>query len=205
MQVQARVAVAVTTLVLLFACPPGVQGSKAAPASPTLDYEFHSVMPLGSEMFLLDGYKGSVLLMATAISPELEGWKRENYGGSRFLLAQDGSRAVLYPRQVQFRVTASASERVPMDYDPLAVKSPVPLNDFLLGLQFRIKIFHGLHVRVAQPADIHMVGIPADVPYKERIYRVSFQLPAVPVQDRMVLEVLSPEGARLARFHFELE
>lgn len=191
-------------MLLLFVYPPGVMGSKEALASPMWEYEFHSLMPLGSEMFLLDGYKGSILLMATAVSPELEGWKRVNYGGSRFLFARDGSRPETYPRQVQFRVTASASERVPISYDPLSVKSPAPLNDFLLGLQFRIKIFHGLHVRVVQPADIHMIGVPADLPYKERIYRVSFHLPPVPVQDRMVLEVISPDGARLARFHFEL-
>ncbi len=192
-------------MLLLFAYPPGVLGSKAALASPMLEYEFHSVMPLGSEMFVLDGYKGSILLMTTALTPDLEGWKRVNYGGSRFLYTPDGNRAETYPPQVQFRVTASASDRVPIDYDPLAVKSPVPLNDFLLGLHFRIKIFHGLHVRVVQPADIHMIGVPADIPYKERIYRVSFQLPPVPVQDRMVLEVLSPDGTRLSRFHYELE
>ncbi len=191
-------------MLLLFAGPPGLMGSKAALPSPLWEYEFHSVMPLGSEMILLDGYKGSVLLMATAVSPELDGWHRVNQGGSRFLYAGDGRRVYTYPGRVRFRVTASALDRVPVNYDPLAVKSPTPLNDLLLGLQFRIKIFHGLHVREVAPADIHMIGVPADISYKERIFRISFQLPSVPVQDRMVLEVLSPQGERLARFHFEL-
>jgi hypothetical protein len=191
-------------MLLLFTVPPGLMGSKAALSSPLWEYEFHSVMPLGSELFLLDGYKGSVLLMATAVSPELDGWRRVNQGGSRFLYAGDGRRVYTYPRRVQFRVTASALDRFPINYDSLAVKSPTPLNDFLLGLQFRIKIFHGLHVRKVEPAHIHMVGVPADITYKERIFRVSFELPSVPVQDRMLLEVLSPQGVRLARFHFEL-
>ncbi len=191
-------------LLLRLGSPPGVMGSEAARSSPMWVYEFHSVVPLGSAMFLYDGYKGSVLLIATALTPELDGWKRVNQGGSRFVYAGDGSRVYTYPRQVQFRVTASASPRVPITYDPLAVKSPTPLNDFLLQLRFRIKIFHGLHVREVEPADIHMLGVPGDIPYHERIYRVGFQLPSVPIQDRMVLEVLSPEGERLARFHFEL-
>ena len=186
-------------------CPPGTMGGpKAASASPTLEYQFHSILPLGSEMFVIDGQRGSILLMATAVSPDLDGWKRVNLGGSRFLFSADGSRPGSYPRQVKFRVTASASERAPMDYDALTVKSETPLNDYLLGLRFRVKIFHGLQVRLVEPSGIHMIGVPADVPYHERIYRISFQLPAVPVQDRMVLEVLSPEGQRLARFHFEL-
>jgi len=203
MQVQARVTFAVATLLLL-ACPPAVLGGKAEPSSPLLEYEFHSVMPLGSEIFVLDGYQGSVLLKATAVSPQLDGWKRMKQGGSRFVFAADGSPARVYPRQVQFRVTASALDRAPVDYEPLAVKSDLSLNDYLLRLRFQIKIFHGLRVRVVEPADLHMLGAPANVPYKERIYRLGFQLPRVPVQDRMVLEVLSPEGVRLARFHFEL-
>ena len=191
-------------MLLLFACPPGAMGGKAALTSPMWEFEFHSVMPLGSEMFVLDGYKGSILLMATAVSPEIDGWKRVNHGGSRFLFASNGSRVQSYPQQVQFRVTASASDRVPVTYEPLSVKSGAPLNDYLLGLRFQIKIFRALHVQIVQPSGIHMLGVPGDIPYHERIYRISFQLPPVPVQDRMVLEVLSPDGVRLARFHFEL-
>lgn len=161
-------------------------------------------MPLGSDVFTLEGYRGSVILIATAVAPELEGWKKTAQDGSWFVYASDGSRAYTYPRQVQFRVTASASERPAETYEPLEVKSERPLNDYLLGLRFRMKIFHGLQMQVVEPADVHMLGVPADVPYNERIYRLSFQLPPVPVQDRMVLEVLSPEGDRLARFHFEL-
>ncbi len=203
MQVQAKLAVAIVTLLLL-SCPPGASGGKRASRSPTLEHEFHSVLPLGSDIFVLDGFKGSILLMATALTPELDGWKRVNEGGSRFLYAGDGSRAREYPRQAQFRVTVSASDHVVADNDLLAVKSDLPLNECLLGLRFEIKIFHGLQVRTVEPSDVHMVGVPPDVPYRERIYRVSFQLPPVPVQDRMVLEVLSPEGVRVARFHYEL-
>ena len=191
-------------VLLALVCSAGARGRKAASRTLIWESEFHSVTPLGSELFVVEGHKGSVLLMATALTPEIEGWKRFNEGGSRFVCAEDGRRIYSYPRQVQFRVTASASERAPVSYDPLSVKSDIPVNEYLLGLRFRIKIFHALHVSVVEPTDVHMLGVPAAVSYNERIYRVSFQLPTVPVQDRMVLEVLSPEGTRLARFHFEL-
>lgn len=191
-------------LLLVLASPSAVMGGKAAPPSPMWEREFHSVMPLGSDSFVLGGSKASILLVATAISPEMEGWKKRAQDGSWFLYARDGSRAHTYPRQLQFRVTASQLERAMADYDPLDVESSLSVNDYLLGLRFQIKIFHGLHVQLVEPADIHMLGVPADIPYNERIYRLSFRLPPIPVQDRLVLEVLSPEGVRLARFHFEL-
>ncbi len=169
-----------------------------------MEREFHSVLPLGSDIFLLDGFKGSIMLMATALTPELDGWKWVSEGGSMFLYAGDGSRAREYPRQAQFRVTASASDHGLANDDLLTVKSDLPLNEYLLSLRFQIKIFHGLQVHILEPSDVHMVGVPDDVPYRERIYRVTFQLPQVPVQDRLVLEVLSPDGIRLARFHYEL-
>lgn len=206
MQVSRTVAFAAAALFFLAALPGTMSGSKAAATSPDVAYEFHSVLPLGSDMFVVDGKKGSVLLLASAVSPQLEGWRRINQGGSRFLYTADGQRVRTYPEHVQFRVTASALDRAPGDdYDPVTVKTSLPLNDYLLGLQFQVRIFHGLKMQVVSPAEVHMLGVPADIPYNERIYRVSFDLPQVPVQDRMVLEVLAPDGTRLSRFHYELE
>ena len=49
-----------------------------------------------------------------------------------------------------------------------------------------------------------MIGVPADVAYDERVYRISFSGQKIPVSDRCILEVLSPTGERLTRFHFDL-
>ena len=38
----------------------------------------------------------------------------------------------------------------------------------------------------------------------ERVYRINFNLDQIPVTNRFVLEILSPEGERLTRFHFDL-
>jgi hypothetical protein len=49
-----------------------------------------------------------------------------------------------------------------------------------------------------------MIGVPSDISYDERIYRVTFNLNQMPITDRFVLEVRSPEGNRMAKFHFDL-
>jgi hypothetical protein len=42
------------------------------------------------------------------------------------------------------------------------------------------------------------------VPYNERIYRIGFDLGKVPIDDRVVMEVISPTGERLCKFHLDL-
>jgi hypothetical protein len=75
----------------------------------------------------------------------------------------------------------------------------------LTKLKFRLKAYDGLHMRIVFPDSSTMIGVPADIPYDERIYRVTFELPEdEPVTERFVLEVLSTKGERLARLHFSL-
>ncbi len=190
---------------VLLGAPTALGGKRPQPVS-LWEHDFHSILPLGSDFFQLEGYRGAIGLMATAISPDLEGWHRIEKGSRKLLLTRDGERATEYPREVQFRVTVSTRDgkTVDPDLDPLTFKSEQPLNDYLLHLRFRVKIFHELRVRVVEPSGVHLMGVPEDVPYNERIYRIIFNLPRIPVQDRMVLEVLSPDGERISRFHFEL-
>jgi hypothetical protein len=46
--------------------------------------------------------------------------------------------------------------------------------------------------------------MPRHVPYNERIYRIGFQIGKVPIEDRVVMEVFSPSGERLCKFHLDL-
>ena len=46
--------------------------------------------------------------------------------------------------------------------------------------------------------------MPAEVSYDERIYRIRFNLGRIPIDDRIVLEVFSPTGERLSKFHVDL-
>ena len=49
-----------------------------------------------------------------------------------------------------------------------------------------------------------MIGVPDDVPYNERVYRVAFEIGSVPTDRRMLLEVLTPQGERICKFHLDL-
>jgi hypothetical protein len=46
--------------------------------------------------------------------------------------------------------------------------------------------------------------MPADVPYDERVYRVNMNVGRLPISDRLVIDVLSPQGERLTHFPFIL-
>ena len=78
------------------------------------------------------------------------------------------------------------------------------MNEFLLGLKFKLKIFRGLQMKTVNPSNVKLIGVPSYEPYDERVYRVSFETPDLPVDARLVLEVFDSTGTRLTRFHLEI-
>ena len=82
--------------------------------------------------------------------------------------------------------------------------NPENCHEFMTKLRYRVAIFHGLEERILQPRSIDEIGMPDDISYDERIYRIGFDIGSrVPVEDRIVLEVLSSSGERLGKFHLE--
>jgi hypothetical protein len=177
-----------------------------APKSSVWEYDFHSVVPLGADALRLVPTKKTVYLLASAESPAFEGLKRTARGDKTVVIGPDGELVQDYPQALDFRVTASAKKKKVTDEDlePYPVRAYGELNDYLLKLGFRVKIFHGIDVRVLEPSEVKLIGVPGDVPYDERVYRVSFQLEKVPLADRIVLEVLDPRGDRISKFHLEV-
>jgi hypothetical protein len=47
-----------------------------------------------------------------------------------------------------------------------------------------------------------MIGVPADVPSDERIYRITLNNVRLPITDRLVVEILTPQGEVLTHFPF---
>ena len=115
----------------------------------------------------------------------------------------DGVKLRHFPSNFSFRITASLRKTVLVEpTDTLNIHGR-PEN-LLLALKFRLKAYQGLDVREISPESVEMIGVPADVPSDERIYRVNFNVDRLPITDRCVLEVLSPSGERMAKFHFDL-
>jgi hypothetical protein len=167
-------------------------------------FYFHCPVPLGVDSVRLMPSKKVVYLLASAENQTLDGLKiyREAHLGR--VSRVDGSDVASYPAQLDFRVTATSLPNDFQGVDQFAINSKQSMNAFLLGMKFKLKIFRGLKMKVVTPTNVKLIGVPSYQPYDERVYRVSFDTPDVPVDARMVLEVYDSAGTRLTRFHLEM-
>lgn len=166
-------------------------------------YDFHAVVPLGTDALLLQPAKKTVLLKASAEAIGFEGMqRREDENGRLLVTSANGEKARQYPEVIDFRITASALKKKPAEGadEPYPVRTEQEVNDYLLGLKFRLVIYHGLEARVLDPAAVKLIGVPAGVPHDERIYRTSFNVGTVSLEDRMVLEIFDADGKRVSKF-----
>jgi len=192
-----------TTLALGCALAAAAAASGPAAKSSPWDYDFRSVVPLGYDALRLLPEKKTVYLLASAESAEFEGLRRRAESGRPVVTGRNGRPVERLPEAIDFRVTASArkSKLVADELVPFDVSASHPAAQFLLHLRFRLKIYNGLEERALEPAAVRLIGVPADVPYDERVYRVSFQVGKVAVTERIVLEVLDPDGNRVSKFY----
>jgi hypothetical protein len=170
-----------------------------------VDWEFHSIIPLGYETFELRSDGAGFNVIASVENAEFDGLRRVAAPRGKQLLTRSGSPLRHYPERLTFRVTATGlPPRLTTTDAASRVNSPAELNDFLLNIGFRLKVFDALEAREIAPANVRQIGMPADVAYPERIYQVSFDLSDVPAEQRLVLEVRTPAGERFCRFHLDL-
>jgi hypothetical protein len=178
-------------------------GALAATDSLHTTAVFHATTPAGYDVLLLKP-SGSLLTFLGLIEcPELKGVQQITQGVTSRLVSADGKLLANFPGEFSFRITASLRKTV-LVAPTNEIKITEDLQDLLVGLKFRLRTYNGLEVREIAPESVQIIGVPADVPYDERIYRVSFSVHDLPVTDRCVLEVLSPDGKRLTKFHFDL-
>lgn len=166
-------------------------------------YTINGRIPLGIESFRLQPAGREFYLMASVESPAFEGLYRATDRSGQPHLFNASSRVMFYPARIQFRLTASTREKL-VDDRPFDTHAKLSVNDMLTKLHFRMKVFHALEYRYIKPTFIDDIGIPNDVPYDERIYRIGFDLGKIPIEDRVVMEVISPTGERLCKFHLDL-
>ncbi len=159
--------------------------------------------PAGYDVVLLKPADTTISLLGLIECPELEGAQQVDEGVKARIVSADGRTITHFPSDFSFRITASLRKTV-LAGATSEVNSAYNPSDFLLKLKFSLKVYDGMEMRLIEPESVQMIGVPGDIPYDERVYRVSFNLSQIPVTDRFVLEVLSPEGERLTRFHFGL-
>ena len=167
-------------------------------------FSLNGRIPLGVESFRLQPAAREFYLIASAENPAFDGLYRvTDHDGHDHLFNSDNKRVLYYPSRVQFRLTASTREKL-IDDHPFDIRAKIGINELFVQLRFRIKVFHALEYRYIKPTFIENVGMPKDVQYDERIYRIGFELGKIPIEDRVEMEVISPTGERLCKFHLDL-
>ena len=177
----------------------GANSSQSRPS----EWAFNSTIPLGTDLLVLQPSKLHVALMASAESEQFKSWKLIEENENRKVLGPDGQPVKKMPSRIVFRVTAGTKDKL-TDTPGYALPTQASLNDFLLKLRFRVKIFRGIDARTVEPQEVKLIGLPADEPYNERIFRAAFDLGDVNIDDRLVLEVIdSDTEQRISKFHLE--
>ena len=166
-------------------------------------YTFRSITPTGYEVITLEPSGATVSLLALVDCPEIQGAQQVSQGQHAKIVSAGGVTLSRFPRHFSFRVTATLRKTV-IDGPSSSLTTPDDPRQFLLKLGFKLKAYNGLRVQEMAPDSVETIGVPADVASDERVFRVNFDVGERPVTDRFVLEVFSPQGERMARFHFEL-
>lgn len=160
-------------------------------------------IPAGYQVIRLQPSGAVISLLGLIECPEIKGARQVSKGLDSKIVMPNGNTLQRFPRHFSFRVTASLRKTV-IDSPSSSVSYSRNPSDLLLGLKFRLRDYDALVSKELKPESVRMIGVPADIPYDERVFRVSFDVGERPVTDRFMLEIYSPEGEQLGRFCFEL-
>jgi len=184
-------------------CLPLVAHASGASQSRPTSWAFNSTIPLGTDLLVLRPSKLQVALMASAESEQFKTWRLIEENEKRRVVDLDGQPVRKMPSRINFRVTVGTKDKL-TDTAGYPIETGANLNDFLLKLRFRVKIFRGMDARTVEPQEVRVIGMPADEPYNERIFRASFDVGDVNIDDRLVLEVIDGDThQRISKFHLE--
>lgn len=165
--------------------------------------EFRAITPAGYEVITLKPSGATLAVLGLIECPEVEGAHSVAEGVRSKVMSAAGAPMTSFPRRFSFRVTATLRKTI-QDDPSHSISTGEDPRQFILGLGFRLRVYNGIDRQELAPQSVEQVGMPEDISYDERVYRVSFDVGERPVTSRFVLEVFSPQGERLARFHFEL-
>lgn len=205
LQLQCRRNVCVAALVaMLLACTCVALAQRVSKADQQNIFWYTAPLPLGADGFQLLPARKTFYLLASVEDSDFDRLQVSRVRESKFVIDAAGDVWKHYPDELTFRVTATALQTDLTGLDMDTLNESVSLEDLLLGLKFRLKAYRGLNVQILTPKSVKLIGVPADVNYDERIYRVKFDTEEMPLDTRLVLEILSPDGQLLSRMHLEL-
>jgi hypothetical protein len=154
---------------------------------------------LDNDTVVLKKTRETLTFLGTWIAPDLAKYERVYTQQGTYIRSIDGQRLMHYPEKMTLRITIGNKtvlhEQKPMEYD-----TDLSAEELAKQARFRLRIYKGLEYRFVEPQSVRMIGVPKDVPYNERIYMVEFALKHVPIEDRLVIEVLDPNDKRMAKF-----
>ena len=175
----------------------------AAGNSPKPASGMRSNMPAGYAVMVLKPSKATLSLIGLIECPELEGAQHVAEGLHKKLVSADGTAVQQFPQQFSFRITASLRKLFIEGPDSSVDVAGDP-QELLLNLKFRIRAYNGLQAREIVPKSVEMIGVPADVPYDERVYRINIDAGNLPITDRVIVEISSPQGELLTHIPFSV-
>ena len=175
----------------------------AAGSAPHVNNALHSTMPAGYDVVILKPAGTNLSLMGLVECAELEGAQSVSEGSQKRLVSAEGDTVRHFPQRFSFRITASLRKML-VDQPVASVNSGDEPHELLLNLKFRIRAYNGLESHEIVPESVEMIGMPADVPYDERVYRVNFNNVDLPITARLVIEIRTPQGELLTHFPFSL-
>ncbi|HEV7675387.1 MAG TPA: hypothetical protein VGQ12_12720 [Candidatus Angelobacter sp.] len=190
--------IALSALVLIAA---GFAFAGAANSAPKATAGLRSNMPAGYDVVVLKPSKTILSLIGLIECPELEGAQHVAAGSQKRLVSAGGGTLKEFPQRFSFRITASL-RKVFLDGPVTSVTITGDPRELLLNLKFRIRAYNGLEVLEIVPQSVEMIGMPADVPYDERVYRIKVNAGNLPITNRLVVEIFSPHGQLLTHFPF---
>jgi hypothetical protein len=168
-----------------------------------VDNVYRGATPAGYNVIQLKPSGALVAILGLFECPRLNGAQHVNQGAESRVVLADGASLNRFPQHFSVRVTASLRKTL-VEAPEFTVATDKSPEEFLLGLKFRMQAFDGLDHHVVLPKSVAMIGMPAQVPYDERVYKLDFDVGDRPITSRFLLQVYSPRGEPIGRFTFGL-
>ena len=164
---------------------------------------FHATMPAGASVIQLQPSGATLSVMGLIECPEIEGLQQVSQGLRAKVVTPRGVALEQFPQHFSFRITVSLRKLILEAPDHTLTTADDP-QSFLLKLGFRLKVYDGLDVHQVSPDSVTVIGVPAEIASDERVFRVSFDVGQIPVTDRVILQITSPDGEDVTHLPFEL-